>query len=69
MDPRYHTGIQIWVWERGLTYPHMEMVNHRFHMGIEKSGSSFPYGDHRMETGIDPSPFPYGDYPVPNPFP
>jgi len=34
MDPRYQTGILIW--ERGLTYPHMEMVNHRFHMGIEK---------------------------------
>ena len=34
MDPRYHTGIPIW--ERGFTYPHMEMVNHRSHMGIEK---------------------------------
>jgi len=22
--------------EWGLTYPHIEMVNHRFHMGIEK---------------------------------
>jgi hypothetical protein len=22
-----------------------------------------------METGIDASPLPYGDYPVPNPFP
>jgi hypothetical protein len=21
-----------------------------------------PYGDHRMETGIDASPFPYGDH-------
>jgi hypothetical protein len=36
MDPRYHTGIPIW--EREVTYPHMEMVNHChcFHMGIEK---------------------------------
>jgi hypothetical protein len=30
MDPRYHMGIPIW--ERGVTYPHMEMVNHCFHM-------------------------------------
>jgi len=67
MDPRYHTGIPIW--ERGLPYPHMEMVNHRFHMGIEQFMIPFPYGDHRMETGIDASPFPYGDYPVPNPLP
>jgi hypothetical protein len=34
MDPCYYTGIPIW--EQGLTYPHIEMVNHRFHMGIEK---------------------------------
>jgi len=34
IDPPYHTGIPIW--ERGLTYPHLEMVNHHFHMGIEK---------------------------------
>ena len=27
--------------------------------------SPFPYGDHRMETGIDTSPFPYGDYQLP----
>jgi hypothetical protein len=33
IDPCYHTGIPIW--KRGSTYPHMEMVNHRFHMGIE----------------------------------
>jgi hypothetical protein len=33
-DPRYHLGIPIW--ERGLTYPHMEMVNHHFRMGFEK---------------------------------
>jgi hypothetical protein len=33
MDPSFHMGIPIW--ERGLTHPHIEMVNHRFHnMGI-----------------------------------
>ena len=37
--------------------------------GLRSSGSPFPYGDHRMEMGIDASLFPYGDYPVPNPFP
>jgi hypothetical protein len=35
--------------------------------GLKSSWSPFPYGDHRMETGIDASSFPYGDYPVPNP--
>jgi hypothetical protein len=57
MDPRYHTGIPIW--ERGLTYPHIEMVNHRFHMGIEKFmipvsiwGSPYGNGDLRLSITI-----------------
>ena len=65
MDPHYHTGIPIW--ERGLIYPHMEMINNHFHMGIENFWRSpFPYGEHRTETGIDASPFPYRDCPLPN---
>ena len=68
MDSCYHTGILIW--ERGLTYPHMEMVNHHFHiMGIEKFMIPVSIWDPRIETGIDASPFPYGDCPVSNPFP
>ena len=31
--------------------------------------SPFPNANHHIETGIDSSPFPYGDSPVPNPFP
>ena len=47
-NTRYHMGIPIW--ERGLLYPHIEMVNHRFHMGIEKfmipvSMWGSPYGN------------------------
>jgi hypothetical protein len=41
-DHRYHMGIRHPLpygdpdMGKGLPYPHMEMVNHRFHMGIEK---------------------------------
>ena len=56
MDPHYHLGIPIWKW--GLTHPHMKTVNHRFHIwGLRSSGYPFPYGDHRMEMGIDTSPY------------
>jgi hypothetical protein len=34
MHPHFHTGIPIW--KRGLTHPHIEMVNHRFYIVIEK---------------------------------
>ena len=50
MDPRFHMSIPIWKW--GLTHPHMEKVNHCFHMGIEKFrlpvsmwGSPYENGD------------------------
>ena len=43
----------------------MEMVNHCFHMGIENFWLPVSNGDHRMETGIDSSSFPYGDCPLP----
>jgi hypothetical protein len=33
--------------------------------GLRSSGSLFPYGDHRMETSIDVSPFWYRDCPLP----
>ena len=41
MDPFYHRGIPIW--ERRLTHPHMEMVNQRFHRGIEKTIQSLTH--------------------------
>jgi hypothetical protein len=38
------------IWERGLTYTHVEMVNHRFHMRIDNfwlpvSTWCSPYGN------------------------
>ena len=42
----------ITIWKR--------LPNHRFHMGIEKFRLPVPYGNLRMETGIDGSPFHLG---------
>jgi len=56
IDPHYHTGIPIW--ERGLTYPHMEMVNHRFHMGIEKFWLPVSIWGSPYRNGDDTPPFP-----------
>jgi len=77
-DHRYHTGIQhkwIPVTIRGSQYgsgdchiPIWKWLITVSIWGLKKSLSLFPYGDPRMETGIDASPFPYGDYPVTNPF-
>ena len=57
MDPLYHAEIPIW--EQGLTYPHMERVNHRFHIGIENFwlpisiwGSPYGNGDWRVPVSI-----------------
>ncbi len=55
MDPRYHMGIPMW--ERGLTYSYMEMVNHRFRMGIENlwlcvSIWGLPYGNGKWRVPI-----------------
>jgi hypothetical protein len=64
--PHFHTDIPIWKW--GLLHHHMEMGNPCFHMGNQKYGSPFSYGDPNIETGIATSPygngeclFPYGE--------
>ena len=67
MDPSYHMGIPIWKW--GLTHPYVIMDNHRFHVGIEKFGLPVSIWESPYGNGDDGSPFPYGDYPVPKPFP
>jgi hypothetical protein len=44
--------------KREAANPHMEMVNHCFHMGIQKAyGFPFPYGNHQMEIVSSKSPY------------
>ena len=48
---------------------HWETVILRFHMGIKRYVSPFPYGDPHVKTGMNASSFPYGECTVTNPFP
>ena len=56
MDPHYHTGIPIW--ERGLPYPHMEMVNSltaiRVPAGTNTSAPYDSYSRNSTESTVDP---------------
>ncbi len=72
---RFHTGIwnkcipiSIWVFPYGNGYWHIPIWKRLITVsiwGLKSSGSLFPYGNPRMETGIDTSSFLYGDCPLP----
>ncbi len=72
-NERYHLSVWlpvsikvemgIWhipIWKRLITI---------FKRGMKRYCYPFPYRNPGMETGIDASPFPYGECPVTNPFP